>query len=272
MSTRTTPATLTVTSRDGTTIAYEKTGSGPSVLLVDGAMCYRASGPARPLAQRLATRFTVYTYDRRGRGESGDTAPYAVEREIEDIAALIDAAGGSVLLYGISSGAALAMDAANALTGVTRLATYEAPFIVDDTHTPRTRTFQDTLDAAIAANRPGDAVKYFMRVVGVPAPVVAIMRLTPMWTKLTTIAHTLPYDARVLGDTGEGTPLSTERWSSVTVPTLVMAGGKSPEYMRNSQRAIADLLPDTRHEVLPGQTHLLKPDAVAPLLLEFFSR
>jgi pimeloyl-ACP methyl ester carboxylesterase len=261
----------TVTSPDGTSIAYSVTGQGPAVILVDGAMCYRASGPAGPLAERLAPHYTVYTYDRRGRGESGDTAPYAVEREVEDLDSLVREAGGTAYVYGISSGAVLSLEAAARLDGIRKLAVYEAPFIVDDTHEPRPDDYLDRMDGLIAEGRRDDAVKLFMRTVGVPGIAIAMMRLMPVWKKLTGVAHTLPYDLRVLGDTGAGRPLPTDRWAAVKQPTLVMDGGKSPTYMRHGQQALAGVLPNAEYRTLPGQTHLLKPDAVAPVLREFFT-
>jgi len=261
----------TVTSQDGTTIAYTVSGQGPAVILVDGAMCYRDSGPAGPLAERLAAHYTVYIYDRRGRGESGDTQPYAVEREVEDLDALIHEAGGTAYLYGISSGAVLSLEAAARLDGIRKLAVYEPPFIVDDTHEPRPDDYLDRMDALIAEDRRGDAVKLFMRTVGVPGFGIAMMRLMPVWKKLTGVAPTLPYDFRVLGDTGGGRPLPTDRWASAKLPTLVMDGGKSPAYMRNGARQLSEVLPDARYRTLPGQTHLLKPDAVAPVLREWFT-
>jgi alpha-beta hydrolase superfamily lysophospholipase len=260
-----------VVSRDGTAIAFTRSGEGPPVILVDGALCYRASGPSGPLAARLSGRFTVYSYDRRGRDGSGDTLPYAVEREVEDIEALVKEAGGSAYVYGISSGAALALEAAARLTGIRKLALYEAPFIVDDTHPPRPEDYLARMDELVAAGRRGDAVRMFLRTVGVPAFGLMIMRLMPVWRKLTAVAHTLPYDLRVLGDTGSGRPLPADRWATATVPTLVMDGGKSPAWMRNAMRALADVLPDARYRTLPGQTHLLKPQALVPVLREFFT-
>ena len=260
----------TVVSADGTTIAYSRTGEGPPVILVDGAMCYRDFGPATPLAKLLAPHFTVFTYDRRGRGESADTKPYAVEREIEDIEALIKEAGGSARVYAVSSGAPLALDAAARLGGITKLAVYEAPFIVDDSHPVRPDDYLETMDGLIAAGRRGDALTLFMRTVGVPRIAIAMMRLMPTWSKLKAVAHTLPYDFRILGDTGSGRPLPTDRWSSVTVPTLVMDGGKSPTYMRNGMRSLAEILPDARYRTLEGQTHMLKSQAVTPVLVDFF--
>jgi len=170
----------TVTSADGTTIAYETTGTGPALILVDGALCYRGQGPSRDLALALADTFTVYRYDRRGRGESGDTAPWSADREIEDLAALLAVAGGTAYLFGCSSGAVLAADAANRLPGVTRLALYEPPFIVDDTHAPRPATFLAETEALLAAGDPGGAVKKFLRSVDMPGFAVRILALLPL--------------------------------------------------------------------------------------------
>jgi pimeloyl-ACP methyl ester carboxylesterase len=260
-----------VVSADGTTIAYGTAGQGPAVILVDGAMCHRRMGPAGPLAERLADRFTVYTYDRRGRGESGDTAPYAVEREVEDLDALIKQAGGEVYLYGISSGAVLACEAAARLGGIRKLAVYEPPLIVDGTHEPRPDDYLDRMDEMIAQGRRGDAVATFMKTVGMPAFLVGLFRLMPNWPKLKRVAHTLPYDFRVLGDTGSGRPLPRDRWAGARLPALVMDGGRSPLYMRNAAKALAGVLPNADYRTLPGQTHLLKPQAVAPVLKEWFA-
>jgi pimeloyl-ACP methyl ester carboxylesterase len=261
----------TIQSRDGTAIAFEKSGAGSPVILVDGALCYRASGPARPLAALLAEHFTVYTYDRRGRGESGDTPPYAIEREVEDIEALVEEAGGSACLYGISSGAVLALEAANRIPGVTRLGLYEAPLIVDDSRPAMGAAYVQDLNEHLASGRRGDAVRLFMRQVGVPAPIVALMRFMPAWKKLKAVAHTLAYDAEVMGDTQSGRSLPVERWAGVTIPTLAIVGGKSPTWLHNGMRALADVLPDAQHRVLEGQTHMVKAKALAPPLREFFS-
>lgn len=258
-------------SADGTRIAYELAGEGPPVILVDGALCYRANGPCRPLAARLASDFTVLCYDRRGRADSGDTPPYAVEREVEDLEALIGAAGGSACVYGTSSGAALALDAAASLDRVRKVAVFEAPFVVDDTHLPWPDDFVATMDALIAADRRGEAVRTFLRLVGTPGFAIAVMPLMPVWSRLKAVAHTLSYDFRVLGDTGAGKPLPAQRWDPVGAPVLVMDGGKSPTWMRNAMRHLAEVLPDAEYRTLPGQTHLLKPDAVAPVLREFFA-
>ncbi len=260
----------TVLSKDGAAIAFDKSGKGPPLILVDGALCYRASGPMGPLAALLAPHFTVFTYDRRGRGDSGDSAPYAVEREVEDIDALIQEAGGSAFVYGISSGAALALEAANRGLAIRKLALYEAPFIVDDSRPPIPDDYLARLNGLIASDRRGDAVRLFMKLVGVPAIFVAIMRFMPAWRKLKAVAHTLPYDITVVQDNQRGKPLPAKRWASVT-PTLVVDGGKSPAWMRHGMQALADVLPNARRRTLEGQTHMVDPKVLAPALVEFFA-
>jgi pimeloyl-ACP methyl ester carboxylesterase len=259
-------------SRDGTSIAYDRAGDGPALILVDGALCHRASGPNGPLAALLAKDFTVYTYDRRGRGDSADTAPYAVEREVEDLDALIAEAGGSAYVYGISSGAALALEAAQRGSAITKLAVYEAPFVVDGTRRPIPPDYEERLDQLVRADRRGDAVKLFMgKGVGLPAFVVAMMRFMPAWSKLTAVAHTLPYDAALTARYQRGKPLPAGGWEAVTVPTVVIDGGKSQAWMRNAMTNLAAVLPNARHRTLDGQTHLVKPAVLAPVLAEFFA-
>jgi len=258
-------------SRDGTPIAYDRVGQGQALILVDGALCYRASGPSAALAAQLAPHFTVFTYDRRGRGDSGNTLHYAVEREVDDIDALIRQAGGTAFVYGVSSGAALALEAASRGLGITKLALFEAPFIVDDTRPPIPDDFLPQLNAAIASGRRGDAVKSFMKFVGVPGVAIAMMRLMPVWSKLTGVAHTLPYDITLVKDHEQGRPLSRTQWRAATVPTLVMDGGKSPTWMRNAMKDLGRALPNARTRTLPGQTHIIKAKAHAPALVEFFN-
>ena len=261
----------TVTSADGTTIGYETTGTGPALILVDGALSHRDFGPARGLAQALADRYTVHLYDRRGRGASGDTPPWSEQREIEDIAALLATAGGRAALVGCSSGAVLAADAAARLPGVTGLALYEPPFIVDDTRAPREETFVADTEALLARGDRSGALKKFLRHVGMPGPVLAVMALTPPWRKLKAVAHTLPYDLRILGDTGRGIPLDPARWAGVTAPAIVLDGGKSPRYMRNAAKALSEALPAAQYRTLAGQTHMVKPAALAPAVKEFLT-
>lgn len=259
-----------VTSKDGTRIGYDTTGGGPALILVDGAMCYRAFGPSTQLAPLLAPHFTVFTYDRRGRGESGDAPTYDITREVEDLEALIDAAGGSAMLYGVSSGAALALEVASKVRTVTKLALYEAPFIVDNSRSPITSDYWGRISQAVAANRRGTALSLFLRAVGVPGFVVMVMRLTSIWKKLKTIAHTLPYDGALVWENQQGRQLTARRWRSISAPTLVMDGGNSPPWMRNGTRALADALPNAVYRTLPGQTHMVKANVHAPVLIEFF--
>ena len=260
----------TVRSADGTPIAYETTGRGPALILVDGALCYRASGPSRPMAARLAERFTVLAYDRRGRGESGDTAPYALEREVEDLEALLGAAGGSASVLGFSSGAALALEAAHRGLPIERLVLYEPPFIVDDTRPPLPADFVPHLASLLAAERRAEAVQLFLKVVGMPAFLVGLMRFFPGWSRLKGVAHTLPYDFAFVEAHQRGRPLPAGRWSP-RVPTLVAVGGKSPAWMRNAMRELAEVLPGAEHRTLDGQTHMVKPRALAPVLTEFLA-
>ncbi len=260
-----------VTSQDGTRIAVTRAGEGPPLILVDPALCQRTFGPMPKLVPLLTDRFTVYTYDRRGRGASADTAPYSVEREVEDLEAVIAHAGGSVFVYGISSGGALALEAAKRLTTIEKLAIYEVPFIVDAGHTPMTDELREQFDASVASGRRGDAVKLFMRFVGTPRAFIAMMRLTPMWSKLAAVAHTLPYDIAILANHQQGEALTGEEWPDATPPTLVLVGGKSPAWLRNGGAALADVLPDARLQTLDGQTHMVKPRVLAPALRAFFS-
>ncbi|HEU4947268.1 MAG TPA: alpha/beta hydrolase [Kribbella sp.] len=260
-----------VISADGTPIAYDRSGQGPAVILVDGALCSRAQGPMPDLAARLAPEFTVYHYDRRGRGDSGDTAPYAVEREVEDLAAMIEEAGGTACVYGSSSGAALALAAAAAGLPISRVAAFEAPFVVDDSRDRFPRTWIADLSELAASDRRGEAVTYFMtKGIGLPGFVVTMMKLMPAWKQLKAVAHTLPYDATVLGDNCFGEPLDASQWKAVSTPVLVVGGGKSPQWMRTSVKALADAVPGATHREIPGQNHMIKATAIAPVLREFF--
>ncbi|MGY4856446.1 alpha/beta fold hydrolase [Cryobacterium sp. AP23] len=240
----------TVTSRDGTTIAFDSLGTGPALILVDGATCYRDAGPMRPLAALLADRFTVYVYDRRGRGASGDTLPFAVDREIDDIAALIGAAGGRAALFGMSSGGALALAAAAELgTAVTVLAVYEVPVSID--LDPGAIAYSRALAEALADGRRGDAMALFLARVGVPAEQIAGMRQAPMWAGFEAIAPTLAYDDAVLGDG----LLPYDRIEAIRVPAVVLSGERAQEFIRESARALATALAHGRHVELAGQTH-----------------
>lgn len=272
MSTMTTTETRFATSADGTDIAYDVTGTGPAVVIVEGAMCQRSMGIAKVLTESLSTDYSVHGYDRRGRGESGPGATaYEVQREVEDLAAVVAATGETPFVLGGSSGGALALEAARQGVPMRALAVYEAPFIVDDTRAPNDPGLGEEIQALVDAGRRGEAVKTFMRVVGVPAPFIALMPLLPMWKKVTGIAHTLPYDFAIVLPRQQGRPLPAGHYSSIAVPTLVIAGGKSPEYMRNAQAAIAEQVPGAELVTLKGQTHMVRAKATTPVLREFFA-
>jgi len=259
----------TTVSADGTKIAYTRAGSGPALVLVDGAMCYRGSSPNDALAKELAAHFTVYTYDRRGRGESGDTGPYTVEREVEDLAAVVEEAGGEAFLFGISSGAALALETASRVP-ITKLAVYEPPFIVDDTRKRVPADYAARLDEALKEGKRGKAVKMFMTEgVGLGGGTVALMRIMPFWAKLKRVAHTIPYDTAMVIGHQAGEPLPAA-WPEVKIPALVLDGGRSPDWMRNGVASLAKVLPSARYRTLPDQTHIVKAPALAPVLKEFF--
>ena len=254
----------TVTSSDGTTIAFERLGDGPPVIVVCGAMCDRAL--MRPTAEELAKHFTVINYDRRGRGDSGDTPPYAIDREIEDIAAVVSEAGGSANLYGSSSGAALAMHAAASGVPVTKLAMWEPPYILDESRRPPADQVE-RYEEMVADGRRGDAVEYFMtKVVGLPPEFAAAARQQPWWAAQEALAHTLAYDARIMGDYS----LPTEVAARVSAPTLVVAGGADMPWMRETAEALADALPNGEARMLDGQGHDVDPAVLAPALTEFF--
>jgi len=260
----------TAHSSDGTVIAYDTAGSGPPLVLVDGALCTRTIGPGKNLARQLCEHFTVYSYDRRGRGESGDTEEYAVAREVEDLQAVIAKAGREVFLFGQSSGAVLALQAAALLPDVKRLAIYEAPFVVDGTRPPTGPEYYEGLTSMIAAGKPGAAVKLFLERVGLPTPVIVVMRLSPLWPKLKALAPTLPYDALITVEHQQGRPLARKDWAAIRQPTLVLAGGKSEPWMQNGMTALTEALPDTEYRLLDRQTHNLRPKVVAPELVRFF--
>ncbi|MFE2989859.1 alpha/beta fold hydrolase [Streptomyces sp. NPDC059262] len=252
-------------SHDGTPIAYERTGTGPAVILVSGALA--AGSSMEPLAARLSDGLGAVPYDRRGRGASGDTAPYAVAREVEDIAALIDAVGGSAALYGMSSGAALALEAAASGLAVTRVAVYEPPFALDDGSGEERAQYTRQLSGLLADGRNGDAVELFMSLTGMPAEMIADARRSPWWPDMEAVAPTLVYDDAAMGDG----LVPRERLASITVPVLAVAGGASPAWMREAARAVAEAVPDGTYRTLEGQTHAVDPDTLGPPLGEFFS-
>lgn len=260
-----------VQSADGTAIAYDQLGSGPPVILVAGAFSFRKFPKNVQIAEMLSDEFTVINFDRRGRGDSGDTQPYAVEREFEDIQALIDAVGGSAYVWGMSSGAALSLRAAAAGLNITKLALYQPPFIVDPSDPTPPPDFAAKLDELVAADQRSQAVKYFMtKGMGAPGFVVGIMRLLPLWKRLTAVAHTLPYDFAIMGDTVTGKPLNADDWAPVKCPTVVMDGEKAPARSRKGSQAIAEVLPNATYQFVKGQGIDVSPAVLVPMLKDFF--
>jgi pimeloyl-ACP methyl ester carboxylesterase len=255
----------TVTSRDGTTLAYDRLGDGPPVVLVSGGSVDRTSNAG--LAEQLADTHRVYNYDRRGRGDSGDTPPYAIEREVEDIAAVLEVAGGSAHLYGSSSGGGLAMHAAAAGLPVRRLALWEPPYNVNgrpDLPADTASVYRELVEAG----RRGDAAEYFMaKVVGMPPEFVAQARQAPWWAQQEAIAHTLAYDATIMGDY----TLPVDIAKAITVPTLIVVGGASFGFMRETADALAELIPNAQVVAVEGQAHNVDPAALAPVLKRFFA-
>ena len=262
----------TIRSADGTAIALERRGSGPPLIVVGGALSDRQAPEA--IAEALSERLSVIAYDRRGRGDSGDTAPYAVDREVEDLAALIDTVGGSAFVFGHSSGAVLALEAARGLEAGTmlRLALYEPPFIVDRSRPPMPADAVARLEELVAGGRRGEAVEYFLlNGPMVPVEALAEIRASRWWPGHEAIAHTTAYDVRVMGESMGGSSAPLRRFASVAMPTLVVDGGASPSWQHAGADAIAEILPDARRETLPGQGHSPAPELLAPVLTRFFT-
>jgi pimeloyl-ACP methyl ester carboxylesterase len=257
-------------SRDGTPIAFDRSGDGPPVILVGGAFQHRLiDETAAQVQARLAWHFTVFHYDRRGRGDSGDTPPYAVEREVEDLAVLIDEAGGAAAVYGVSSGAALALEAAGHGVPISRLALYEPPFMVDPSRPQGPPDFVARLAELASSGRRGEAVEYFLTSgPGIAAEVVADTRSPRVWPALERVAHTLAYDIALMADQER---LLAEVAPRVSVPTLLLDGGSSPPWAGAAVRALAGRLPNATRRTLAGQTHEVAPEALSPVLQEFFS-
>jgi len=255
----------TVTSKDGTEIAFDRVGSGPPVILVSGGSVDRMSHVG--LSQELGSDLTVLNYDRRGRGPSGDTQPYAIDREIEDIAAVIEAAGGEAGIYGSSSGAVLAMLAAGAGLPIPKVAMWEPPYIPEGWPRPPEDQVQQ-YETMVAEGRRGDAVEFFMaKVVGMPPEFVAGAREQPFWGPTEALAHTLAYDARIMGDYR----IPTDRVAEVKAEALVIAGGADMPFMRETAEALADALPNGSVRFLDGQGHNVDMAVLAPVLKEFFA-
>jgi len=255
----------TVGSSDGTTIAFDRLGAGPPVILVSGASTARAVH-AR-LAELLAADFVAVNYDRRGRGDSGDTPPYTIEREVEDLRAVIAAAGEAAAVFGNSSGAVLALHAAAAGLPITRLALWEPPFMTDPDAPRRQRAYVAQLSELLDAGRHGDAMALFMRSIGLPEGMIAGMRRAPTWPDMEALAHTLVYDAIIMGDSMVPTGLV----AAIKAPTLVLDGSDTGAWAASSARALSAALPDPHHRTLDGQAHNVAWDVLAPVLKEFLA-
>lgn len=264
--------TLTTKSQDGTTIAFDRYGEGSPLILVHPMFGHRAfDPPMAQLAEQLAAQFTVFSYDRRGRGESGDTQPYSVEREIEDLAAMLEQAGGSAGVYGMSSGAVLALEAARCGLSIERLALYEPPMILDGSRPPYPSDYVDHLASLIAAGKRGDAVAYAMLNTGMPEPMVEGMTGQPFWPAFEAVAHTLVYDGMVMGDTQQGRPLDAAKYGSITQPVLVLIGSRAPSWARSAAESLSKVLPGGSLEIVESDFHAVDPSVVAPVLGGFFA-
>lgn len=259
-------AKQTTVSKDGTKIAYERVGEGPVVIQVLGALNTRKTGAK--LAKALAPHFTVLSYDRRGRGDSTDVSPYAPEREIEDLAAVMAAVGEPVYLYGHSSGAAIVLAAASTLSDqIKKIAIYEVPFALSSEAKKAAKEYNTQLKKLIAAGQKDEAVALFLQYIGVTEKQVAAMQQLPMWKGLHALAPTLVYDSEVLG---EGHSLPGTQLERIAKPTLVMAGGASPAFMQEVAAAIGKAIPKAEYRILEGQTHGVKPTVLAPVLVDYF--
>lgn len=256
-----------VTSNDGTSIAYDKTGEGPAIILVDGALAFREQYGGRPLAAALSHGFMAVTYDRRGRGESADTPPYAVDREIEDIKALIDEVGAPVFLYGISSGAVLALRAASQLgeSSIAALALHEPPFSTDSDGTQEFTRYDAELRRLLDANRRDDAVAFFLGDM-MPPDMLDALRHSPEWPVMASVAHTLAYDNEVMGDSGVPAGMA----GMTTMRTLLIVGDQSPDFKREAGEALVNVMPRAELAVLAGHETGVTPETLGPVLREFF--
>jgi pimeloyl-ACP methyl ester carboxylesterase len=268
------PFMSTVKSSDGTTIAYEKVGQGSPVVLVDGAFVYRAIDPWAPqFASLLGEHHTVYLYERRGRGNSGDTKPYSKEREIEDLAAVIEAAGGAASVVGLSSGGVLSLDAAAAGLPITKLALFEPPLIVDDSREPRPDDYLDEAKRILADGRKGDAIVHALtKTVFLPVEMVEGMRSQPFFGAMEAVGDTVAYDGEIMEGLMSGKPLPTDRWSTLKTPTLVVYGGESELWFHNAAKALNELLPTVEGaQALEGQTHEVDAGVLATTVAKYFA-
>jgi pimeloyl-ACP methyl ester carboxylesterase len=256
-------------SRDKTRIAYERTGNGPALVLVAGALAHRRHPMSLEHAAALSQRFTVFNYDRRGRGASDDTAPYSPEREVDDLEAVIDAAGGRAIVYGISSGAILALNAAVRLGGISQLVVWEPPLIVSASRPALPPDYVTRMQAFARAGLRSEAVELFLTAsLRFPESMVAELRASPHWAEMLSVGLALAYDAELSAPVMAGRPLSAEPWSRIGAPTLVLHGDQSPPFMAEGAQALVKVVPGSRLRMLPGQPHAVQGSAIAPVLFE----
>jgi len=261
-----------VTSQDGTQIAYTKQGVGSPLILIDGAFCHRKFGANVKLPQHLTDHFEVITYDRRGRGDSGNSHLYQIEKEFEDLQAIINKIEGQPFVYGISSGAALALEAAKAGLNFKKLIVFEAPYITDNSRSPLPENYLPNIQKLIKEKKDAETVKYFMKTgIGLPSFAVWMMQWMPAWKKMKQIAPTLEYDTLMLRDYGSGKALNKKDWESIQMPVLVISGTKSEQWSQNAMKQLSEVLPNGKHLDLVGQNHLVNPKVLAPHLIKFFN-
>ncbi len=254
----------TTKSKDGTTIAFQRSGTGPPLVLVVGAFCTRTT--TVDLTPLLAPNFTVFEYDRRGRGDSDDKTPYAVDREIEDLRAVITEAGGQTYVYGHSSGAALAVQAAAAGVPMTKLVAYEPPYATTEDDRRSGTAMLASIRQAVTDGRTGDAAIMHLSGSGMPANVIDMIKNSPGWADMIAVAHTLPYDWAI---TTRG--VEPDKFARITVPTLVLTGGDSSPYLHAGAAATAAAIPDAKLDTIAGQGHVAARDVIAPILQSWFS-
>ena len=260
-----------ITSKDGTQIAYSKTGQGPALVLVDGAFCYRDYGVTPKLVPLLSSYFTVFSYDRRGRGESTDMKPYSVDREIEDLKGIVSVTNEIPFVYGISSGAALLLQSVDKGLIVKKIALFEPPYVVvnvNDIAPPEDA--ESELITLIGDGQKSSAVKYFMtKVMGIPAPIIFLFKLfrKSEWKKNESVAQTLSYDIALMGNYS----VPKELTSRINLPAIVIGGEKSPKNLLNAVKAVGQSIPDSRVSLLKGQSHNVSQEVLAPVLIQFFN-
>lgn len=256
-----------VTSKDGTQIAYDVMGSGPVLIYITGASCFRKFPPVLEDVKVFSKDFTVYNFDRRGRGDSSDTQPYSVEKEIEDIEALIEVSSGKALLYGHSSGAVLALEAAYKLKNVEKIIVYDVPYVATETEKSTYKALSDKVLTQLSLRNNKKAMKTFLSGIGMPKLFVWLLPFFPGWEIMHQLAPTLAYDIDL---TKNFAPL--DRLKDIEIPTLVLAGSKSPENIRVVARQIAKAIPMANYEEIDGQDHMVSAKVLLPIFNKFFGK